>query len=112
MYDGKTAIQILCAKILDESRTFITSENIDNEFYTKFQIEFDFIPLELIKVWRIIRNVQMCTDEEIKSKLNKNTVNYVVIDSNVINCSSNDYMELPNIRNQIIKQVIEEITNT
>lgn len=50
--------------------------------------------------------------EEIKSKLNKNTVNYVVIDSNVINCSSNDYMELPNIRNQIIKQVIEEITNT
>ena len=36
-------MQILCAKILDESKTFITSENIDKEFYNKFQIEFDLV---------------------------------------------------------------------
>ena len=81
MYDGKTAMQILCAKILDESKTFITSENIDKEFYTKFQIEFDLIPLELIKVWRIIPNVQMCTDEEIKSKL----LNFINTNENIRN---------------------------
>lgn len=81
MYDGKTAIQILCAKILDESRTFITSENIDKEFYNKFQIEFDFVPLELIKIWRNIPNIQMCTDEEIKSKL----LNFINTNENIRN---------------------------
>lgn len=81
MYDGKTAIQILCEKILDESKTFITSENIDKEFYTKFQIEFDLIPLELIKVWRIIPNIQMCTDEEIKFKL----LNFINTNENIRN---------------------------
>ena len=74
-------MQILCAKILDESKTFITSENIDKEFYNKFQIEFDLVPLELIKVWRIIPNVQMCTDEEIKSKL----LNFINTNENIRN---------------------------
>lgn len=50
MYDGKTAMQILCAKILDESKTIISSELENKEFYNKFQIEFDFVPLELIKI--------------------------------------------------------------
>lgn len=81
LYDGENAIQILCAKILDESKTFITSENIDKEFYTKFQIEFDLIPLELIKVWRIIPNIQMCTDEEIKFKL----LNFINTNENIRN---------------------------
>ena len=81
LYDGETAIQILCEKILDESKTFITSENIDKEFYTKFQIEFDLIPLELIKVWRIIPNIQMCTDEEIKFKL----LNFINTNENIRN---------------------------
>ena len=79
MYDGKTAIQILCEKILDESKTFITSENIDKEFYTKFQIKFDFIPLELIKVWRSVHNLQMCTDEEIKLRL----LNFINTNENI-----------------------------
>ena len=79
LYDGKTAIQILCAKILDESRTFITSENIDKEFYNKFQIEFDLVPLELIKVWRSVHNLQMCTDEEIKLRL----LNFINTNENI-----------------------------
>ena len=81
MYDGKTAMQILCAKILDESKTIISSELENKEFYNKFQIEFDFVPLELIKVWRIIPNVQMCTDEEIKSKL----LNFINTNENIRN---------------------------
>ena len=81
LYDGETAIQILCEKILDESKTFITSENIDKEFYNKFQIGFDLVPLELIKVWRIIPNVQMCTDEEIKLRL----LNFINTNENIRN---------------------------
>ena len=81
MYDGKTAMQILCAKILDESKTIISSELENKEFYNKFQIEFDLVPLELIKVWRIIPNVQMCTDEEIKSKL----LNFINTNENIRN---------------------------
>ena len=86
LYDSKTAMQILCAKILDESKTVITSEEIAdnnkyiiNEFYTKFQIKFDFIPLELIKVWRSVHNLQMCTDEEIKLRL----LNFINTNENI-----------------------------
>ena len=81
MYDGKTAMQILCAKILDESKTIISSELENKEFYNKFQIEFDFVPLELIKIWRNIPNIQMCTDEEIKSKL----LNFINTNENIRN---------------------------
>lgn len=81
LYDGKTAMQILCAKILDESKTIISSELENKEFYNKFQIEFDFVPLELIKIWRNIPNIQMCTDEEIKSKL----LNFINTNENIRN---------------------------
>lgn len=81
MYDGKTAMQILCAKILDESKTIISSELENKEFYNKFQIEFDFVPLELIKIWRNIPNIQMFTDEEIKSKL----LNFINTNENIRN---------------------------
>lgn len=81
LYDGKTAMQILYAKILDESKTIISSELENKEFYNKFQIEFDFVPLELIKIWRNIPNIQMCTDEEIKSKL----LNFINTNENIRN---------------------------
>ena len=74
-------MQILCAKILDESKTIISSELENKEFYNKFQIEFDFVPLELIKIWRNIPNIQMCTDEEIKSKL----LNFINTNENIRN---------------------------
>ena len=73
LYDGKTAMQILYAKILDESKTIISSE-LENK-------EFDFVPLELIKIWRNIPNIQMCTDEEIKSKL----LNFINTNENIRN---------------------------
>ena len=81
LYDGKTAIQILCAKILDESKTIISSELENKEFYNKFQIEFDLVLLELIKLWEIIHNTQMCTDEEIKLKL----LNFINTNENIRN---------------------------
>ena len=81
LYDGETAMQILCEKILDESKTIISSELENKEFYNKFQIEFDFVPLELIKIWRNIPNIQMCTDEEIKSKL----LNFINTNENIRN---------------------------
>ena len=73
LYDGKTAMQILYAKILDESKTIISSELENKEFY--------FVPLELIKIWRNIPNIQMCTDEEIKSKL----LNFINTNENIRN---------------------------